>query len=337
MIDTVRIKVARQFMGKVFNSFLEEKAGHPDLDGWVFSEESGARRSGPWSRIFLARHVATGVSVQCPKPCNTGASKHLNAYGPELMEVTIQASLPRVLFGQNESLIKTQEDLDAAIGKIWRIAGELLTAGENVGEFMRVDLVWHLNVPPVRLMGLMENAKHPRINRSNEIRREESVTFPGKEIRIVFYDKKKKEKRARNGDYTRVEIQIKSGKKVRELFSQKSMYSLMFNECYRVYRTILLEFEHPPVYDHATCRRDTVIAWCVFNGVDKSPDGRNLIDWAMAGKSIESGKKIRARIRKQIAGFRQHDFSFMDLLPETGPPEFRYSEIHFVSETPHRV
>jgi hypothetical protein len=169
-----------------------------------------------------------------------------HAYG-EREEIRYhRASLPRLLFGHNGKLIKSQAELDAAMDLLQQNAGEICNASFANLHYTRVDLVWQFRGDTADFILAHRHARHPRIHRDPIFYEARSMALKGSEMRITMYDKVLKEFKCQ-GDVVRVEIQLKGRRLMEELGNGNKVTKIDFYQCYQTYRRILLGFDPNPI------------------------------------------------------------------------------------------
>ena len=174
----------------------------------------------------------------------------------------IECELPKLLYGHNGRLIRSQSDLDRALMRLDRVLYFLshpLADREAIGtdlptaykhHICRVDVVWQFDYPVQIIREVLSYAKHPRIHEQPDLYGNGNFTFNGKNMRISIYDKVAKRKNVTVAPSTaqsvcRIEFQIRSKKYVAERFNADTtmgLRSFTFDEAYQVYRDLLLAF-----------------------------------------------------------------------------------------------
>lgn len=114
----------------------------------------------------------------------------------------IHVFLPRWLWGHNGIVITTQEVFLAGLSSYYEVVSQLVEKGQEhrvlpgLGEkngsyWQSIEFPVHVADPGKRLLRALENASHDRIRKTIELRRGESVTLPGTNLRINAYLKGK--------------------------------------------------------------------------------------------------------------------------------------------------
>lgn len=183
-----------------------------------------------------------------------------------------QASLPRVLFGNNGSVIAWQHEIDEALATLNK-ALDLISRRVSKGEvFTRVDLVWQFDVQPSEFHRALLYVRHPLI-RQNPIDYgnkglEWRSRSRGAGCKIVGYDKLLKDTKT-PGNVTRLEVQLRGSRLKQLVGSGASVTRLDFAQCYQAYRTIIQKFRPKPVPKIAAVV--DLIAYANTLGVDLWP------------------------------------------------------------------
>lgn len=232
-----------------------------------------------------------------------------------------QASLCRVLFGENGMLIQNQEQLDDAFQKVQVILSTLGRPIDELPSFTRVDLVWHFPGNPHRYWVAHRNCKHP-MGRRDEFQFEyESLRWVGRESTCSMYDKVRKELK-KPGDFIRVEWQLHGGK-LRQLFNgsrTEPLRHLFFADCYSVYRGLMLKFQEAHTI---TLRRGSrmmrdaeICALAAKEGWHSHHVSFfDIFTFDMERRSLQRLKKAMAAARPKI-----HKIDWAVLLPPDHPP-----------------
>lgn len=244
--------------------------------------------------------------------------------------IKVEADLPKLLYGHNGRLLKSQEDIDAALYRL-RLALETISRplgilggyypGDRLEDFStyytRVDLVWQFDLAPELMILGMRNAKHPEINKRTGQWQDQTLVFPGTAIRISMYDKKAKERVPCRHNVMRVEIQLRDDK-ISDHFGlgQHPLKMLMLDAVYSVYRSVLLRFGSDLVPDPAAKGSiEDFLAWAVVKLPDEDPIGIYCATKKMCRrKSRDFRKKVGQRVPALV------NLSWSDLLPPSHLP-----------------
>lgn len=184
---------------------------------------------------------------------------------------SIQCELPKLLYGHNGRLIRNAADLTVALRRLDSVLQfiadpgiESIVKGESStidkGHISRIDLVWQYNHPVSTLRGVLHNARHPRIYGGPDLFGNGNIAFQGNRFTVTIYDKMKWEKpktRYKNAsgvcsitpsvgsEVSRIELKLESKGYVAKTFGvdpKVGLKSFPFDEAYRVYRDLVLEF-----------------------------------------------------------------------------------------------
>lgn len=140
----------------------------------------------------------------------------------------VEASLPRVRYGSNGVLLRSQEEVDASLraldGLISEFEEPLSTVGPGLKlipgpprqhpvpyDFTRVDAVWHVQTPTGCGPFLRAHAalKHPRLRKGAPTHYAgQTLTFQGVDGVLRLYDKRQ-EQEGKTGDILRIEFQAR--------------------------------------------------------------------------------------------------------------------------------
>ena len=152
----------------------------------------------PW-RVY--EHRAAGIRIVGPVD-----------HGP----LFVEASLSRILFGHNGCLLRTQQDVDNAVGKLTEAFRQVSNGSQmQILEVQSAELAWHFSGAPSAWIAFYSHLNHPRIEAAPQAWRDEylvrcinpppvpflahdlipvsssptGVTWWGKRLRIKLYDK----------------------------------------------------------------------------------------------------------------------------------------------------
>jgi len=287
MVDTVRV----EYLGKW-------RANRPP--GWSVRESRrtafGEQGTPVERRGMMMIHEETGFRI--------GG----NGEYADFLEV----SLPRLLFGNNGIMIRTQEQLDDAVRKAIGLAeavSEPMLDGLNP-RCTRLDLVAQYLVEPSDMMLAHRETNHPRIRGRKSHYFGESLHFVGKERHCRIYDKVK-EMQGKPGHVTRVEWQLR-GNALRHDIRRDFVAFLNLNieDCYDAYRRLCLEFE--PKSLPACSDLYDLLANGVRNG--DTLGGVPVLDAWSRGKHPKTIRRVRREIAKRRAKVFKVDWR--KLLPD---------------------
>jgi hypothetical protein len=243
-------------------------------------------------------HLATGLTA-------SGSPHELK---------TVQFSMPRLLFGTNAKLIKSQSELDLAM----HIAGHLLRQiGEPVGgidRYTRVDLVWQFRIDPKLAILAHRHSRHLRIRRDSCCYEGQSLHWVGRGLHIRMYDKTLEMTR-KPGDVLRVELEL-HGRLLKHLLApgDTKLAHLDFDRAYAAYLELMLGFmpENVPLVS------DIAELLVIAEAAGASYCNLSFFEIWAQGKNPEHVR----RVQKQMAALRPRYFAldWARLLPDGGPP-----------------
>ena len=262
-----------------------------------------------------------------------------------------EASLPRMMFLSNGEHLKVPTDLETAkINFMHNL--HIFAPGARREELLiqRIDLTLNLPVSPRWVLAVHRNARHPRVRRETQwyynaqpqrgyrspphtLSELNTVRFNGTNTRISLYDKSR-EVASKNGQdwpeespCTRVEIQLTKKQLIAKLFGFEdrehiTFAELDFDQCYRVFRQIMLEFDDlgrvaqfkPNLTSCIAIMEACPETWPYIG--DMAP-----LDWVRATKN-QTNKHFRAfrnDVRRQqmaLHQFRWADYLLEDRLPD---------------------
>ncbi|HOW64854.1 MAG TPA: hypothetical protein PK256_06170 [Verrucomicrobiota bacterium] len=237
----------------------------------------------------------------------------LRASGSEAAMHQFEVSLPRVLFGHNGRLLKSQKEIDTAMDQVREILDEIGEGPDEPPVFKRVDLVWQFKGDPKLFIAAHEKARHRRIRRDAVRFENGSLTWIGSSRSVVIYDKLLEMTRNQPGDVVRAEVRLR-GCALKRMFGPEPIRQLSFDRCYEAYRNTMLGFCPNKVPRPSNFAESLAVA---------QREG-----WQSGGVSAfdifcgHLGQRQRRRLQKQMAQIRGETFGFdwADLLPEGHPP-----------------
>lgn len=240
---------------------------------------------------------------------------------------TVEASLPKVAFGNNVRLLETKDEFTRAWEEVFR---HLDSISENGPIYLtRVDLCWNYQGEPLEFFLAHEVLNHPMIRKAVNsyddpkrkariVSTRDSATrtgldWQGSKIRIRFYDKTKDaKKRGQKEKLIRAEVQLR-GSLLRKLLGgdeKQHLQNLPWETCYPVFRNILKKFPNPKVISILDGQDQINLA-----ALDK---GIPVLDILGKGRHRTTVHRLRKRLgRVQLRKYRI-DWSWM--LPEQFPP-----------------
>jgi hypothetical protein len=242
----------------------------------------------------------------------------------------VEADLPKLLYGHNGRLLKSQQDLNTALA---RLKGVLATISQGLSDrngffpgdvagdlwtyYTRIDLAWQFDIAPAFVLLAMRSAKHPEITKRTGEWQDQTLVFPGTKIRISIYDKKAKMRAACPHNVMRVEVQIHDEKIAEHIdFDGTLLKALSFAAAYAAYRDALLQFGTDRVPDPTTKGKlEDYLAWVVTALPDADPVGMYVATKKMCPrKSRDLRKQVGLRVPRLVG------FSWSALLPAGHTP-----------------
>lgn len=264
----------------------------------------------------------------------------------------VEVSLPRLCGDPNGVLLKTPQDLSAAISILLpELQALKMRARLQSKQFTvaRIDLVLNLPIPPKLLLPIHKHARHPKIRRETawyfnqdpERRGREvpcteislnSVVFNGAHTRISMYNKRAQVRAGKLNTHaapqaqgTRVEIKLTEKKHIAKLFGYEDQDELLlsqlrFDDCYRVYRDLLLQFPDVGKMPLGKPKLENLLALLASHPVPHPAlGGVEVLDWYRHCHSEKSFMKMRCNVAKLMPGLMQ--FHWPDHLPEDRLPD----------------
>lgn len=262
----------------------------------------------------------------------------------------VECSLPKMLSEQNGIQLKSPTDLHRSRAAFDTVMQTLMprTFRSDV-ELDRLDLALNLHLDPRYVLAIHQHARHPRIRRevkryynehpdssfkdtphqSNSLN---TVLFDGVNTRILLYDKVRQTKGFKGqwpefSKCVRVEIQLKKKPHIAKLFGLAdgdfmTLRRLDFQDCYRVYRKLLLEFEQVasiPAFQPNTASFLAILqqypeTWQALGGVEP-------LQWYRAAKGVSKKQFGDRRREVRKLQLQLHDFHWADVLPEDRLPD----------------
>lgn len=277
-----------------------------------FHRESASRRN--WNMKSVFTEIADADCLDDERLQSYSGVHRKNGtrfYGNREQIISIEASLPRLLFGHNGRLLLSQAQINTALRKLDRTLGAISGRPRQAEEYTRVDLVWHVPGSCAEFILAHRDVRHPRVRNATCVYDAQSITWPGTSLRLVLYDKTR-EQTETSGDFVRVEAQLR-GHVLNECL-RESDYVLDFGHCYKFLRKLVLQLE-PRTYPHvpsmvsllAACSRLPTLSGEV-----------HPVDAYLQGLCT----RRRRDLRRQIAALAPESraVNWPDLLPEEPPP-----------------
>lgn len=292
MIDTITFKCYWPLTSMTGEYWLFTRIARdlPVPDG----EEEGCT-----SIIFTAYHQILGIHIQ-------GHGNHITS---------VNVSLPRIIHGENATLIENQEQIDTALEHLIDIVGGIADTSSPILYFTRVDLCWHFQHSPASLIRAHRHCVFPRCQIKRREFSERSASWDYSDKRIIMYDKQFKELK-RPGDIVRVEVQLR-GKCLKRYLAngEEDVTQLRFALGYHAFREIMTTFapsvivnSSNNIYEGLANLENRVLAAGLESPIESfltSINSRTARDW---------------RKRMTAAHLRVENFQWENVLPEIETP-----------------
>ena len=223
-----------------------------------YLRESASRRN--WNIETVMREIIDSDGLEDEQLCMVrGVHKHtgIRFFGNRDQIINVQASLPRLLFGHNGKLLRSQAEIAAAFRKLNRTLDKISHPPEGPRVFKRIDLVWHVPGHCAEFIAAHQKVRHPRVRKATCVYDGESVTWRGSAFSLMIYDKSKKEL-GQPGEFVRVEVQLRQH--MLDEFLGELETELDFIKCYRYFRRLVLQLE--PAASFRTSSLASLLAAC---------------------------------------------------------------------------
>ena len=266
MIDTVRLKV--------LGAWKRDTAP----GGWIVSNSTKKEITG--NRTFERRcwqQEDTGFRV-------SGSSEDATA---------IECSLPRLLHGSNGALLKSEEEVTAALRLVKERASKVIEFSPYIEPALtRLDAAWNCEIDGgVRtVIRAVENTRHEDVRRATVVYQGESIHYPGKNCRIRIYDKGK-ELKGKESNVVRFEAQFR-GKFVAQ-FNDDGRN--MGTRAYGALREAICKLQ--PIDEPRFSRLADLFAHMEQDGVRDS-QGRDILGIYLAGMTRSSRYRLQAQMKR---------------------------------------
>lgn len=236
----------------------------------------------------------------------------------------LEASLPRVLFGSNGKLLKSQGEVDAALCEAFQLVDQAAVgdrSGWDLREIARADLAWQFPGDPATWFLAHRNAKHPTIRR--RVQRCEffgldfstGLTWRGRNHMVRLYDKQLEQSNEPGGQVVRSELEMR-GSFLESRLSRDPAKVFDFNRCYSVFRDFFRQFDPCPVAEVHNLPALLALA----DRHQLRVHGVSLFElW-----SLHKSRWSRRRMRKQMESIELREFGvdWHSLLPSGAPATF---------------
>lgn len=230
----------------------------------------------------------------------------------------IEASLPKVLWGNNARVLQDKAAFQSAWAKLTSCLDEIANPPSAEIAFTRIDLCWNYQTDPIDFFLAHESLNHPSIQKRMITYRNKTrltgLEWQGTKIRIKFYDKTSAKKTFPkvSKPLVRVEVQLR-GAKLRELFNGNPttpLHEIVWEKCYSVFRDVLLNF--PPLI--------VIPSLSGWDGVALAALGKGVDVFGILSKKMNE-RSVRD-LRKQLAPrlVKKYRVSWKWMLPPEFPP-----------------
>lgn len=268
---------------------------------WKPSNQSGKTESGHKYQNETLKHVPTGLTIR---------------FRAGRTEAEIQASLPKVLLGQNARLILSQKQLEAALTEVDRLVQQVATVSTPAKRFYRVDLVWQFKGKIHDFILAHQVIRHPEIDKLPINYHWQTILWKGDGMSISMYDKVL-EQTGKPGNIVRVEMRFTKRKLKAELGNAKTPTILNFPRCYQVYRDKLVKF--CPVTVHHLSKASDLLYFATKEKWEIS--GMLASDYLALNMSPKSATRMREQI--QHLKLKRSKMDWKQTLPPGKPPHVR--------------
>lgn len=307
MIDTLRFRTHGDIRNVAGGVLGWERTRISARDAWDTKGEPTVSQG----ELNSFEHPETGVRLLVREGCS----------------VTVEASLPRVLFGCNGRLLRNDSDIAASCVRLAGMLDQVIDplvphlvqteAGLHASwRISRIDLVWQFRGVPSQWIVAHASTGHPKVRRTAQQFFSESLLWPGKECAIRMYDKEL-EANGTPGEVVRVEYQLR-GKECSRTVETASMRIPSFSQLWAKYREISLGFQPVRLPNPKRLGVHQLLAILHSEGV--TIEGVPILDWARAFTVSHRGWY---RLRNKVKAYRVEHFriDWEALVPATGPAD----------------
>jgi len=260
--------------------------------GWKHSEHS----SDYGSPLVILTHVPTGLRVT-----SRGGTV-----------ASVEASLPRVVFGTNGQLITSQAVLDEALEVTDNIISEVATVPER-REFSRIDLCWQFRGEQRNWLQAHRYAKYPG---THSTAREYStgLGWYGKDFKARLYDKEAEVNKG--SGVMRLEFALSRHKLSKEFNGTfEPVTQLNFADSYAVYRQLAVGFQ-----PHRVPKISSDAEFLALGEQQGwNYEGTPAAELFLGHRCGKTARKLRREVT--AAQLQYHEINWHILLPEAGLPE----------------
>lgn len=301
MFDTVRGRI-----GSVWKQGLEENKP----EGWDIRTGLIQDKDGQLHTTRTAVHVESGMYIK----------------GDEEFTHVIQVSLPRMMYGRNTELIKSQEELNVAWDKFRLLQRQVLQV-DQIPRWTRLDIVWNFLGNINDYITAFQNSKHPKVRSAVRVYKGQSIQWGGKVLTIQIYDKLQEKNLNIRNDKTLVRAELRQRVKSSSLEKDDPFnrlcepclggYLPTFKKAYAYYRDILVQLSPKQIPELSSKGLLDFLAYLEANNMTNS-EGVSLVEIYMNGKSRAQKYKIMRELKGRV--LRHKFISFRELLPVDHTP-----------------
>ena len=235
----------------------------------------------------------------------------------------VQVNLARVLHGDNGYLIRSQEEVDAALEAVMLACGDLADTSSGIRDFVRIDVGLHFECTPVQIIRAHRHCRYPRTTRPRIDFGEHSASWNYDGRRIIMYDKGREitrrymQNEGLPSNLLRVEIQLQKAPLKNELGGGEYPTEIIFSECYQAFRRMMLKFAPPMEIAEPG---DIYSAVAAFEQSGASVCGQTLLEMLTSSMPERTAREWKRRVSQ--ASLQSVQFDWAEKLPEQGPPPF---------------
>lgn len=278
-----------------------------------YLRESASRRN--WNIETVMREVIDSDGLEDEQLRRVrGVHKHkgIRFFGNRDQIVSVQASLPRLLFGHNGKLLRSQAEMTAAFRKLNRTLDKISHPPEGSRVFKRIDLVWHVPGRCADFIAAHQKVRHPRVRKATCVYDGESITWRGSAFSLMIYDKAKKQL-GQPGEFVRVEVQLRNH--MLDEFLGELETELDFTQCYRYFRRLVLQLE--PAASFRASSLASLLSACMGGSF-----GANVINPAETYLQNLCSRRQRD-LRREVMAIQAatHSINWSHLLPDEPPTD----------------
>ncbi len=266
--------------------------------------------------------VPGGASTEVEKGIKVcDAQTGLAVWGSPQNGFSIEHSLPQLIFPTNGRLLKSQAELDGAVGVMDAFLAKVLSP-PRTAEFTRVDLCWQIAGDIAHFIASLRGCRHPLINGVPGFAENESIWFGKRNatMRGCIYDKMR-ELSGKPGNVIRIEWRLRKRRLREELTgSLAPVTHLIFDACRRSFRRLTVALSPNPaaLIQQGSGALADFIALGEMRGW--KDNGRSCLEiWSQHYGSPQAAARFRQKVK--AAKVRFGGVNFHELLPESHMPD----------------